>query len=69
MLPSEMLAEMEMEATKMASNQTTYNNLTPAQNLDKKTLNKMNEALAQRATAKEVSADVTAESSDTLVNN
>lgn len=36
-----MLAEMEMEATKMASNQTTYNNLTPAQTLDKKTLNKM----------------------------
>lgn len=36
-----MLVEMEMEATKMASNQTTYNNLTPAQALDKKTLNKM----------------------------
>lgn len=36
-----MLVEMEMEATKMASNQTTYNNLTPAQPLDKKTLNKM----------------------------
>ena len=36
-----MLAEMEMEATKMASNQTTYNNLTPAQTLDKRTLNKM----------------------------
>ena len=36
-----MPVEMEMEATKMASNQTTYNNLTPAQALDKKTLNKM----------------------------
>ena len=36
-----MLAQMEMEATTMASNQTTYNNLTPAANLDKKTLNKM----------------------------
>ena len=32
---------MEMEATKMAFNQTTYNNLTPAANLDKATLNKM----------------------------
>ena len=32
---------MEMEATTMASNQTTYNNLTPAKQLDKKTLNKM----------------------------
>ena len=32
---------MEMEATTMASNQTTYNNLTPAAALDKKTLNKM----------------------------
>ena len=30
-----------MEATKMAFNQTTYNNLTPAAALDKKTLNKM----------------------------
>ena len=36
-----MLAVMEMEATKMASNATTYTNLTPAANLDKKTLNKM----------------------------
>ena len=36
-----MLAVMEMEATTMASNQTTYNNLTPAASLDKKTLNKM----------------------------
>ena len=36
-----MLAVMEMEATKMAFNQTTYNNLTPAANLDKATLNKM----------------------------
>ena len=38
-----MLAQMEMEATTMASKQiqTTYNNLTPAANLDKKTLNKM----------------------------
>ena len=36
-----MLAQMEMEATTMASNQTTYNNLTPAAALDKKTLNKM----------------------------
>lgn len=33
--------EMEMEVTKMASNATQYNNLTPAQPLDKKTLNKM----------------------------
>ena len=32
---------MEMEATTMASNATTYTNLTPAANLDKKTLNKM----------------------------
>ena len=32
---------MEMEATKMASNVTSYTNLTPAANLDKKTLNKM----------------------------
>ena len=30
-----------MEVTKMASNQTTYKNLTPAAKLDKKTLNKM----------------------------
>ena len=30
-----------MEVTKMASNATQYNNLTPAQPLDKKTLNKM----------------------------
>ena len=36
-----MLAVTEMEATTMAFNQTTYNNLTPAANLDKKTLNKM----------------------------
>ena len=36
-----MLAVMEMEATTMAFNQTSYNNLTPAANLDKKTLNKM----------------------------
>ena len=36
-----MLVEMEMEATTMASNQTTYNNLQPAAALDKKTLNKM----------------------------
>ena len=38
-----MLAQMEMEATTMASKQiqTTYNNLTPAAALDKKTLNKM----------------------------
>ena len=36
-----MLAVMEMEATTMASNATTYTNLTPAANLDKKTLNKM----------------------------
>ena len=36
-----MLAVTEMEATTMASNQTTYNNLTPAAALDKKTLNKM----------------------------
>ena len=32
---------MEMEATTMASNATTYTNLTPAAALDKKTLNKM----------------------------
>lgn len=32
---------LRMEATKMAFNQTTYNNLTPAAALDKKTLNKM----------------------------
>ena len=32
---------MEMEATTMAFNQTSYNNLTPAAALDKKTLNKM----------------------------
>ncbi len=30
-----------MEVTRMASNATQYNNLTPAQPLDKKTLNKM----------------------------
>ena len=36
-----MLAVMEMEATTMASNATTYTNLTPAANLDKNTLNKM----------------------------
>ena len=36
-----MLAVMEMEATTMAFNQTSYNNLTPAANLDQKTLNKM----------------------------
>ena len=36
-----MLAVMEMEATTMASNATTYTNLTPAANLDKATLNKM----------------------------
>ena len=36
-----MLAVTEMEATTMAFNQTTYNNLTPAAELDKKTLNKM----------------------------
>ena len=36
-----MLAVMEMEATTMAFNQTSYTNLTPAANLDKKTLNKM----------------------------
>ena len=36
-----MLVLMEMEATTMAFNQTSYNNLTPAANLDKKTLNKM----------------------------
>ena len=30
-----------MEVTRMASNATHYNNLTPAQPLDKKTLNKM----------------------------
>ena len=36
-----MLAVMEMEATTMAFNQTSYNNLTPAAALDKKTLNKM----------------------------
>lgn len=35
------MREMEMEVTKMASNATQYNNLTPAQPLDKKTLNKM----------------------------
>lgn len=35
------MQEMEMEVTKMASNATQYNNLTPAQPLDKKTLNKM----------------------------
>ena len=38
---SEMLVVMEMEATKMAFNQTSYNNLTPAASLDKATLNKM----------------------------
>ena len=36
-----MLAVMEMEATTMAFNATSYTNLTPAANLDKKTLNKM----------------------------
>ena len=36
-----MLAVMEMEATTMAFNQTSYKKLTPAANLDKKTLNKM----------------------------
>ena len=36
-----MLAVMEMEATTMASNATSYTNLKPAANLDKKTLNKM----------------------------
>ena len=36
-----MLVLMEMEATTMAFNQTSYNNLTPAAALDKKTLNKM----------------------------
>lgn len=36
-----MLAVMEMEATTMAFNQTSYTNLTPAAALDKKTLNKM----------------------------
>ena len=36
-----MLAVMEMEATTMAFNATTYTNLTPAAELDKKTLNKM----------------------------
>ena len=36
-----MLALMEMEATTMAFNQTSYTNLTPAAALDKKTLNKM----------------------------
>ena len=36
-----MLAVMEMEATKMAFNQTSYTNLTPAAALDKATLNKM----------------------------
>ena len=36
-----MLAVMEMEATTMASNVSTYTNLTPAASLDKKTLNKM----------------------------
>ena len=36
-----LLALMEMEATTMAFNQTTYSNLTPAKSLDKKTLNKM----------------------------
>lgn len=35
------MQEMEMEVTRMASNATQYNNLTPAQPLDKKTLNKM----------------------------
>ena len=36
-----MLVLMEMEATTMAFNQTSYTNLTPAASLDKKTLNKM----------------------------
>ena len=36
-----MLAVMEMEATTMAFNATSYTNLKPAANLDKKTLNKM----------------------------
>ena len=36
-----MLVLMEMEATTMAFNQTSYKNLTPAAALDKKTLNKM----------------------------
>lgn len=36
-----MLVLTEMEATTMAFNQTSYNNLTPAAALDKKTLNKM----------------------------
>ena len=36
-----MLAVMEMEATTMAFNATSYTNLTPAATLDKATLNKM----------------------------
>ena len=36
-----MLVLMEMEATTMAFNQTTYSNLAPGKSLDKKTLNKM----------------------------
>lgn len=35
------MQEVEMEVTRMASNKAQYNNLTPAQPLDKKTLNKM----------------------------
>ena len=35
------MQEAQMEVKKMASNKTQYNNLTPAQPLDKKTLNKM----------------------------
>jgi PTS system N-acetylgalactosamine-specific IID component len=35
------MQEAQMEVTKMASNKTQYNNLTPAKPLDKKTLNKM----------------------------
>ena len=35
------MQEAQMEVKKMASNRTQYNNLTPAQPLDKKTLNKM----------------------------
>ncbi|WP_455534797.1 PTS system mannose/fructose/sorbose family transporter subunit IID [Roseburia inulinivorans] len=35
------MQEVVMEVTKMASNATQYNNLTPAKPLDKKTLNKM----------------------------
>ena len=35
------MQDLVMEVTKMASNATHYNNLTPAQPLDKKTLNKM----------------------------